>query len=44
MYIVYAKYWTVSAQAVVQVEFPIYVLSIHMPHKIAKLDKAAILL
>ena len=31
-------YWIVSAQAVVQVEFPAYVLSIHMSYKIAKLD------
>ena len=28
-----------SAQAVVQVEFPTYALSIHMSHKTAKLDK-----
>ena len=31
------KYWIVSAQAVVQVEFPAYALSIHMSYKIAKL-------
>ena len=39
VYIVSAKYWTASPQAVVQVEFPTYALSIHMSYKIAKLDK-----
>ena len=33
------RYWIVSAQAVAQVEFPAYALSIHMSYKIAKLDK-----
>ena len=39
VYNVSAKYWIVSAQAVVQVEFPAYALSKHMSFKIAKLDK-----
>ena len=37
VYSVLAKYWIVLAQAVVQVEFPTYALSIHMSYKIAKL-------
>ena len=32
-------YLIVSAQAAVQVEFPVYTLLIHMSYKIAKLDK-----
>ena len=38
VYSVQAKNWIVVAQAVVQVEFPAYALSIHMSYKIAMLD------